>query len=89
MEKRKIHIIRWFSKSVVIASTALALSNCGPGYSNAQRDATTGALIGGAAGGIIGHQSGNTAAGAAIGAGVGGATGYAVGNEKDKRRGGY
>lgn len=69
----------------LVLAAPLMLAHCGPGYSNAQRDAATGALIGTAAGAVIGHQSGNTAEGAAIGAGVGAAGGYAVGNEKDKR----
>ncbi|GAA5478814.1 hypothetical protein Hhel01_02314 [Haloferula helveola] len=71
--------------SIASVTTALTLSNCGPGYSNAQRDAATGAVIGGAAGAVVGHQSGHTAEGAAIGAGVGAAGGYAVGSQKDRR----
>ncbi len=73
--------------SLTAAATAFSFSSCanpyGPGTSNAQRDATTGALLGGAAGAIIGHQSGRGLEGAAIGAAVGGAGGYAVGKSKD------
>ncbi|WP_353567067.1 glycine zipper domain-containing protein [Haloferula sargassicola] len=82
---KNIQNLRLVLASIVTASAGLLVTSCGPGYSNAQRDAATGALIGGAAGGIIGHQSGRTAEGAALGAAVGGAGGYAVGNEKDKR----
>ena len=71
-------------KTILIASAALGLSNCGTPPSNAKHDAGVGALGGAVLGGIIGHQSGNTAEGALIGGVLGGGAGYAVGNEKDK-----
>lgn len=76
--------------AITAAATALTFSSCqnpyGPGATNTQRDATTGALIGAAAGGIIGNQSGRALEGAAIGAALGGAGGAAVGSNKDKQQ---
>lgn len=73
--------------TILTAGAVSALPSCqnpyGPGATNTQRDATTGALIGAAAGGIIGNQSGNALEGAAIGAAGGGAIGAAVGSNKD------
>lgn len=73
--------------TVTAAAAALLFSSCanpyGPGASNSQRDATTGALLGAGLGGIIGHQSGRALEGAAVGAAVGGVGGYAVGQNKD------
>lgn len=71
-------------KTILIASAALGLSNCGGPPSNAKRDAGVGAVGGAVLGGIIGNQSGNAAEGALIGGALGAGAGYAVGNEKDK-----
>ncbi|SHJ46258.1 Glycine zipper [Rubritalea squalenifaciens DSM 18772] len=79
--------------AIAAAATALSFSSCqnpyGPGATNTQRDATTGALIGGIAGAVIGNQSGRSLEGAAVGAALGGAGGAAVGSTKDKQQNYY
>jgi hypothetical protein len=76
-------ILMHFTKSLVAATSMLALSACA-GMAPTERNAAIGAGLGGVAGYALGNQS---AGGAAIGALAGGAAGWYLGCREEGRCG--
>jgi outer membrane protein OmpA-like peptidoglycan-associated protein len=76
-----------FSKTLVIATTALVMTAAGctsPGKDTAVGTGA-GAAAGGAVGAILGHQTGKRGEGALIGAAIGGLLGGTIGNRLDRQ----